>query len=117
VIAFGPVQRGGAGESSRNTSGTVAGPASAHVIVMAFTLAVRWPQSARAQAKVIAAVAEHLDAEPDVVIIDERHADGRLWLRVALVEPLAIADARRIAAGCPGYVADTFAAVAAAGPS
>lgn len=102
-----PVQRGGAGVVNRHTSGTIAGPASAPDRVTRFTFAIRLAKSSKTKAKRAAAVAEHLDAVPGAVVIEEDADGDRLWLAVAVWPPLRAADAMRAAEGCPEYVAGT----------
>jgi hypothetical protein len=96
-----PVTRGGAGGSSRLTSGTTAGPACAHQRVTRFTFAIRWAKSRAARAKRAAAVAEHLEEVPGAVVVEERAEGARLWLTVAVWPPLRADDAERVAEGCP----------------
>lgn len=109
-----PVQRGGAGVVRRHTSGTNAGPASAHR-VRAITWAVRRRKTAEANAKVAAAVAQYLDDVPGVVVVDELPVAERLRLVVALDPPRRPAEAAALAAECPHYIDGTFKAFTDAG--
>lgn len=103
-----PVQRGGAGGVDRFTSGTTAGPASAHRIVSRLAWAVSWPPGPKARRKRAAAVADHIDAHGGTVVADEWHDGGKLWLSVAVHPPITLAEASRMAKGCPEYVADSI---------
>lgn len=103
-----PVQRGGAGGVDRLTSGTTAGPASAHRIVSRLAWAVSWPPAAKSRRKRAAAVADHIDAHRGAFVADEWHDGGRLWLSVVVHPPITLAEASRMAEGCPEYVPGTF---------
>jgi len=57
------------------------------------------------------AVAEYLDGIEGAVVVSDWREAARLWLVVALDEPMRERDAAAFVADCPHHVRGTFAAV------
>ncbi len=93
---------------SRHTSSTTAGPTSAPGVVTAFTFAVTLGKTAGTRAKRAAEVAEHIEGTPGAVVAGERQDGERSWLTVVVQPPVQMAEAKRLAEGCPRCVAGTF---------
>lgn len=90
-----------------------ASPAAARRIIERFQFAVRLGRVAdRAQVfDRLDAVAEHLDGIEGAVVVSDWREAGRLWLVVALDEPMRERDTAAFVADSPHHVRGTFAAV------